>query len=380
MSTELKVALVGCGQIADGHISEIQKLGNARVLGVCDLERLMAEQLAVRFGVPHFYADFEQMLDELHPDVVHICTPPGSHLALTRMAVDAGCHVYVEKPLALDHAQSVALVEYVEKAGKKLTIGHNSEFDPPSLEMRRLMAEGVLGEPVHVESWFGYNLGGPFGKVILGSPDHWVHRLPGKLFQNNINHMLNKITEFVDDDRPEVRAMAWRRDHGEPFGDVRDELMDELRVIIRGERVSAYGTFTAAVKPVAHFSRIYGTKAILHLDFNARTVTVDRGPTLPSAIGRLAAGFSQTAEHARAALRNAKRFAASDYHFFAGMNELIRRFYDSILTDAPLPIPTRNMLRIAWIMDEIFRQISPGSGGPGATSDSARKPTAGGEA
>ncbi|WP_428268132.1 Gfo/Idh/MocA family protein, partial [Haliangium sp.] len=200
MTTELKVALVGCGQIADGHVGEIQKLGNARVLGVCDLEPLMAEQLAVRYGVPHHYADYATMLAEVRPDVVHICTPPGSHLALTKAAVDAGCHVYVEKPLALDYAQSVELIEYVEKAGRKITIGHNSEFDPPSLEMRRLVAEGVLGECVHVESWFGYNLAGPFGKVIMGSADHWVHRLPGKLFQNNINHMLNKITEFVDDE------------------------------------------------------------------------------------------------------------------------------------------------------------------------------------
>lgn len=357
MSTELKVALVGCGQIADGHVSEIQKLGTAKVLGVCDTEPLMAEQLAVRYGVPHHYSDFETMLDQVRPDVVHICTPPGSHLALTKLSVDAGAHVYVEKPLALDYAQSVELVEYVEKAGRKLTIGHNSEFDPPSLEMRELRAAGVLGEPVHVESWFGYNLAGPFGKVILGSPDHWVHRLPGKLFQNNINHMLNKITEFVTDDRPEVKAVAWRHDRSQRFGDARDELLDELRVIIRGDEVSAYGTFTAAVHPVAHFSRIYGSKGILHLDFVSRTVTVERGATLPSAIGRLAAGFTQTAEYARSALRNVKRFAASDYHFFAGMNELIRRFYDSILHDAPPPISTRDMLRIAWIMDQIFDQI-----------------------
>lgn len=363
MSNELKVALVGCGQIADGHVSEIQKLECAELLAVCDLEPLMAEQLAERYGVPHHYADYAHMLESIKPDVVHICTPPASHLMLAKAAVDAGAHVYVEKPLALDYAQSRELIEYVEKADRKLTIGHNSEFDPPSLEMRELLAQGVIGRPVHVESWFGYNLGGPFGKVILGSPDHWVHRLPGKLFQNNINHMLNKITEFVTDERPEVKAMAWRRDGGEPVGDVRDQLMDELRVIIRGKEVSAYGTFTAAVKPVAHFSRIYGTESIAHLDFVSRTVTLERGPTLPSAIGRLAAGFSQTAEHARSSLRNARRFAASDYHFFAGMNELIRRFYDSILNHAPLPIATRDMLRIAWIMDEIFAQI----GGGGAT-------------
>ncbi len=357
MTTELKVALVGCGQIADGHVGEIQKLGNARVLGVCDLEPLMAEQLAVRYGIPNHYADYDRMLSELKPDVVHICTPPGSHLALTKAAVDAGCHVYVEKPLALDHAQSTELIKYVEAADRKITIGHNSEFDPPSLEMRRLVAEGVLGDCVHIESWFGYNLSGPFGKVILGSPDHWVHRLPGKLFQNNINHMLNKVTEFITDERPVVQAMGWRRDRSQQYGDVRDQLLDELRVMIRGEETSAYGTFTAAVKPVAHFSRIYGTNGILHLDFNSRTVAVDRGATLPSAIGRLAAGFSQAAAYTKSALNNAGRFMASDYHFFAGMNELIRRFYDSILHDAPLPIATRDMLRIAWIMDQIFEQI-----------------------
>lgn len=358
MRRELKVALVGCGQIADGHVSEIQKLGDAAVLAVCDSEPLMAEQLAVRYGVPRWFSDYAAMLEQVRPDVVHICTPPASHLALARAAVDAGCHVYVEKPLALDYQESVALVDYVTRANRKLTIGHNSEFDPPSLEMRRLLAEGVLGEPVHVESWFGYNLDGPFGKVILGTPDHWVHRLPGKLFQNNINHMLNKITELVQDERPQVSAVAWRQDGGaRRFGDVRDELMDELRVIIRGEKVSAYGTFTSHVRPVAHFSRIYGTRSIMHLDFISRTVTVDRGPTLPSAIGRLAAGVSQTVEHARAAARNAARFAASDYHFFAGMNHLIRRFYDSILHDAPLPIATGEMLRIAWIMDEIFTQV-----------------------
>lgn len=358
MSKELKVAIVGCGQIADGHVSEIQKLDRAEVVAVCDLEPLMAEQLAVRYGVPRHYSDCETMLGEERPDVVHICTPPASHLPLARMAVDAGCHIYVEKPLALTYADSVELVEYARRADRKVTIGHNSQFEPPMLDLRDLVAQGVLGECVHVESWFGYDLSGPFGKVILGSPDHWVHRLPGKLFQNNINHMLNKVTEFVTDDRPAIQATAWMRGASGPFGDVRDELMDELRVMIRGERVSAYGTFTSHVKPLAQFMRVYGTESIIHVDFISRVVSVERGPSLPSAIGRLVAGFDQTLEHARSAVRNARRFAASEYHFFAGMNYLIRAFYDSILDGAPPPVSTRDMLRIAWMMDEIFAQIA----------------------
>ena len=354
---KLKVALVGCGQIADGHAGEIKKISNAELVGVCDIEPIMAEQLSMRFNIPAHFSNFSEMLAACKPDVVHICTPPSSHLPLVKEAVSAGCHVYVEKPLAVDYDECVALVNVVLSSNKKITIGHNSEFDPPSLDMRRLVEKGVLGDPVHIESWFGYSLSGPFGKAILSSPDHWVHRLPGKLFQNNINHLLNKITEFIKDERPLVYAKAWKSDSLPAYGDVRDELFDELRIFIKGERVSAYGTFTSNVKPVAQFSRIYGTRSIIEVDYNTRVVAVEPGTGLPSAIGRLVSGFSRSKAVARSSFQNLWRFMKNEYHYFAGLNHLITRFYESILQDGPLPISTADMLRISWIMDEIFRQI-----------------------
>lgn len=367
MSRELKVAVVGCGHIADGHVGEVGKLAEGEVVAVCDAEPLMAEQLAVRHGVGRHYGEFGAMLEAERPDVVHVCTPPASHLALARTAVEAGCHVYVEKPLALDHGQAVELVGHVERAGRTMTVGHNGHFEPPMLELRELVDRGVLGECVHVDSWLGYDLSGAFGKAILRSPDHWVHTLPGKLFQNNLNHLLFPVTEVLEDDRPEVRATAWRRaagrEGGRRFGDARDDLLDELRVALRGERVSAHCTFSSHVRPVAQFVRYYGTRSIIHVDLAARTVTVDRGATLPSAIGRLGAGFAQARFQAGAALRNARRFAASEFDYFAGLRNLIRAFYRSILDDTAPPIPTRDMLRIAWIMDEIFDQVAFGTGG-----------------
>jgi len=363
-SQELRVAIVGCGQIADGHVSEIQKIAGAEVVAVCDLERLMAEQLAVRYGVASFYDDFTEMLRREQPDVVHIATPPASHLPLALEALAAGCHLLVEKPFTLDYADSVKLVDAAEQAGRKLTISHTYHFDPPAEELRRLVAAGTLGELVHLESFYGYNLNGPFGKVILASPDHWVHRLPGKLFQNNINHLLCKVTEFIPEDRPEIQAWGWcRAEH--QFGDVRDQLLDELRVMIRGEKVSAYATFSSHIQPVTQFFRAYGTRNIAHLDFNSRTVTLEPGPTLPAAIGRLAAGFGQAWRYARSAGRNAGAFARSEYHFFAGLNLLFTRFYASIRDGGPPPITPHEILRIAWMMDRIFEQISPpGSGQP----------------
>src|ERR1700730_16663326 len=107
----LKVGIIGCGKIADGHIEEIQKLSCARVVAVCDLEPILAEQLACRYSVPNWYADFDHMLSECRLDVIHIATPPHSHVTLARKAAEAGCHVFLEKPLAPMAQDALSLIE-----------------------------------------------------------------------------------------------------------------------------------------------------------------------------------------------------------------------------------------------------------------------------
>jgi predicted dehydrogenase len=352
----LRVAIVGCGKIADGHVEEIQKMEVAEVVGVCDLERLMAEQIAARYGIAEYFDDLATMLRQSKPDVVHITTPPQSHQAIAMQAIDAGCHVYVEKPLTVNLKQAEELIRYTKAKERKLTIGHTFQFDPPALKMRELIEEGVLGDPVHVESFLGYDLSGQFGQALLGNKDHWIHNLPGTLFQNNLNHVFNKIAEFVTDDSPEVHVVSFKR-RKNVYGDRRDAMPDELRVIIKGEDTSAYATFSSHIRPAGQFARVYGTKSTLHVDYIARTVTIEKGPTLPSAIGRLMAGFDQSKQYSREARRNVFRFVKSDYHFFSGLNQLITLFYNSILHNAPVPIPYRDILRVTAMMDEIIRQM-----------------------
>ena len=365
----LKVAVVGCGKIADGHVEEIQKLGDAaRVVAVVDRELLMAEQLASRYGLPGFYDDLDRMLAIERPDVVHITTPPQSHLAIGVRALDAGAHVDVEKPLTLCYADSRALVLHALGAGKKLTIGYSYYFDPPLAELRELFARGEIGEPVHAESFLGYGLAGPFGKALLGDANHWVHGLPGKLFHNNLDHLLYKLPELLPDDRPDgevfadpigdvrISAQGFVRRTAR-FGDVRDAMMDELRVTLTGSRSSAFVWFSSHVKPIVHTTRVYGTRSSALVNHTARTITLESQSALPSALGRLAPAFDQGLQHLRQGGVNAMRFAHNDFHFFTGMNRLFSAFYDSIERDGPPPIPYRHLLRIAGWMDEIWRQV-----------------------
>lgn len=353
----LNIGIVGCGKIADGHVEEIQKLGCARVLAVCDLEPILAEQLAVRYSVPHRYTDFDRMLSEHRLDVIHIATPPHSHLALARKAAEAGCHVFLEKPLALNATDGQRLIKCAQQTGRKMTINYWYNFETNALALKEYVAKGKLGDPIHIESYYGYDLAGGFGKAFLSDDRHWVHQLPGKLFQNIIDHAINKITPFLPDEPVEVIARAYRRRQAN--NDHNDSVLDELRVMMLGGGVSAYVTFCSQARPVGHFMRVYGTKNTAHIDYTFRSMSVEGNQTIPSALGRLLPPFKSTWQSLRNASHNVREFTGSRFQFFAGMNRLLSLFYESILHDTPVPIPYPEILRVSRIMDEISSQVYP---------------------
>src|SRR5207244_3660660 len=106
----LKVALVGCGKIADAHASQIMRINGCEIVGVCDREPLMARQLYERFPIRRYFSDLTELLSEARPHVVHITTPPQSHFEIATICLDWGCHVYVEKPFTLYAEDAQALV------------------------------------------------------------------------------------------------------------------------------------------------------------------------------------------------------------------------------------------------------------------------------
>src|SRR6267378_2261193 len=119
----LKIAIVGCGKIADAHASQIQRIKGCEIVGVCDREELMARQLAERFRVGRYFADLAALVHETRPDVVHITTPPQSHFGIAKRCLEEGCHVYVEKPFALYRSEAEELICLAEARNLKLTAG-----------------------------------------------------------------------------------------------------------------------------------------------------------------------------------------------------------------------------------------------------------------
>jgi predicted dehydrogenase len=355
----LKIAIVGCGKIADAHASRIHKIEGCEIVGACDRELLMAKQLSERFPVKSYFTDVAELLSEALPDVVHITTPPASHFDIASLCLEHGCHVYVEKPFTLDAHQAQQLVDLAVAKGLKLTVGHNDQFTHTARRMRELVESGYLGgPPVHMESYYCYNLADrSYARALLGDKRHWVRKLPGRLLHNIISHGIARIAEFLTSDDPQLIAYGFVSPLLKSIGE--SEIVDELRVIIcEAERTTAYFTFSSQMRPSIHQFRIYGPKNGLVLDQDHEILLRLRGAKFKSYADHFIPPVMFAKQHLANMLENMKLFLARDFHMDSGMEFLIRSFYRSIRHDAPLPISHREILLTARIMDAIFDQVS----------------------
>jgi predicted dehydrogenase len=347
MKQPLAVALVGCGQIADAHLQEARKIPGVALVGVCDRHEDLARQAAARFGVPRAFDDLDQMLEQVRPDVLHVTTPPHSHHAIARQALQAGTHVYLEKPFTVDVAEADDLLATARSAGRLITVGHDQLFDPAWEEARHRHRAGEFGRLLHVDAVLGYDLAGPFGKVLASDPAHWVHRLPGGLFHNTISHALYKITDFLPDEHPKIWA-TWFSQPGANFP-------TDLRVLLRGETMTANLLFVSGLKPAQRVARLYGTRGCVEIDLDGGLLRHSRPTSWPGPFARVQVPLRHLREAFGSLVRNLWRFGRSDLHYFAGMNRLFQRFYQAVREGGEPPISYAEIRRVTALLDDIFQ-------------------------
>lgn len=354
----LRIGIVGCGKIADGHVEQVRATGRGEVVAVCDREPLMSEQLKVRLGIPSGYTDMDDMLQRERLDVVHIATPPDSHVAIACAALNAKCHVFVEKPFALNERQALEILDCATAAGKRVSVNYLYNFETPGIELEKLLVAGALGEIVHLDTHYGYNLSGDYGVAVMADPAHWVHRLPGKLFHNVLDHVLAKVVAHLGDDFS-TQVVAFRRRAAS--GNVAvDAMGDELRFMLRSGSVTVSGLVSAHGRPVAHTLRVVGTRDTVELDYAARTLVHSARQSQPSAIGRLFPPWMQARQFVRNGWRGLREFRRHEFHYFQCMRVLLNRFYDAIESGAPDPVPREHILRVCRAIDRIVIAMETG--------------------
>lgn len=169
-----RLGVVGTGWWATvNHIPTVQKTGCAEVVAICDLD---AERLGIvgeRFGIDGRYTDVRAMLAREKLDGVMVSTPHVAHTEPAIAALEAGCHVLVEKPMATSAADGWAIAEAAEKAGRQVLVPCGFNFAPHSIRAAELVADGRIGTVRHAVCQMGSALDDLFaGEPMLETADH----------------------------------------------------------------------------------------------------------------------------------------------------------------------------------------------------------------
>jgi predicted dehydrogenase/nucleoside-diphosphate-sugar epimerase len=165
----LRVAVVGAGYVAAYHLAALKRLDFVDVVALCDLDTAAADALAGRFGVP-VVARAIGDIASLRPDAVYVLTPPSSHCALALQALDMGCHVLVEKPMAESVAECETMIARAKEKGLVLSVNHSDRLDPVVVKALQHTRAGACGDVLSVDvlrsSEYPDYAGGPLPALV----------------------------------------------------------------------------------------------------------------------------------------------------------------------------------------------------------------------
>lgn len=141
----IKFGIVGCGMIANIHADAINHIPDAVLVGVAGADLQMTEAFAQKYQIKA-YESYERMLDDPMIDVVCICTPSGFHAQHAIMALRAGKHVALEKPMAFDTKSADEIISVCQQTGKLLTVISQLRFSEDIIKAKKLLANNALGK------------------------------------------------------------------------------------------------------------------------------------------------------------------------------------------------------------------------------------------
>jgi predicted dehydrogenase len=156
---KLRVGFIGAGRIADLHALVYRDNPEAEIYAVCDSQEELARQRAQEWGAKTWLSDYRQLLRDEALDAVEILTPHHLHAEMTIAALEAGKHVSLQKPMAINLREADAMIAAAQHSGKLFRVCENFRYYPPYVKAKQLLDEGAIGEPLSIRV-----------KVINGSP------------------------------------------------------------------------------------------------------------------------------------------------------------------------------------------------------------------
>jgi len=150
---KLRVAIIGCGGIAQAHMAAYTEIPEVEIVGYCDILPERLENMQKTYGAKpeQCFIKWNDMLKKIKPDAVDICTPNGVHMAPTIDSANAGCHIMVEKPMAMNEEECEKMIAAAKKNKVKLAVGFQSRFHAKTEFLSQARAEEKFGKILFVK-------------------------------------------------------------------------------------------------------------------------------------------------------------------------------------------------------------------------------------
>ncbi len=257
-----RVAVIGVGSIARmRHLPEYQANPHVEIVAVCDVVPERVEETAAQYGAKA-YTDYQELLDQVKPDIVSVCLPNYLHAPVSIAALEAGAHVLCEKPMATSTEEGEAMIKAAKENNRKLMIAHNQRFVASHQKAKELIEAGELGKIYSFRTAFGH--GGPEGWSIDGK-ESWFFKKDqafiGAMGDLGV-HKSDLIRYILGEEFTEVAAIV------EGNAKTDSDVDDNAVCLLRSES-GIIGTLTASWaynSSEDNSTVIYGEKATLRLE------------------------------------------------------------------------------------------------------------------
>lgn len=184
----LRAAVIGAGAISLEHLPFLRESERADLVGICDLSPVSAKIAARRFDAEAGYTRVADMLASTSPDIVHVLTPPHTHASLVDMCLDAGAHVFCEKPMLPTGAEAATLLAKADSLGLHLMENHNYRFNDEILAVRDLIDSGQLGVIGEVDVRMALQIRGEGSRFADENARNPIHDMPAGVIHDFATH------------------------------------------------------------------------------------------------------------------------------------------------------------------------------------------------
>lgn len=346
----LRVGIAGCGAVAQQyHVPAMRRIKGAKIVALCDVNEDLAISVGKRFNIRRYYADFTEMLKNEEVNLVSICTPPRTHATMSIQAMEAGCHVLIEKPMSVSCGEADDMIVAARSNRVKLCVVHNRLFAPVIMKAMSLVSVGVLGDLTGVEILTGR----PQDSVSSMNRDHWCNELPGGWLGESLPHSIYLATAFLGN--LEAAAVNTRKLHGPDW-----LVADEVRIILEAEKGMATITASHNWPKFRTTLDAFGTKRSLHVDIYSSVLTrygFGGGSRPRRALDSLSDGYQQFACTAFNALNTVLGKRPSHHHV------LISKFVDAIRHDTQVPVTGEDGREVVRVLERIASLMAGEPGG-----------------